>query len=105
MYCNKALFEVLTFFYAKIYIGLRFSFYLRRNKANSPGFPYCQYENIDIQPQQMNDDECLAEFRVKRPELNALAEVLIIPGRFRCPNGTVASGFEALCCIILRRFS
>ena len=42
----------------------------------------------------MNDDECLAEFRVDKSELNALAETLIIPDQFRCPNGTVASRFE-----------
>ena len=42
----------------------------------------------------MNDDEYLAEFRVNLSELYMLAEVLRIPERFHCPNGTIASGLE-----------
>jgi hypothetical protein len=48
----------------------------------------------------MNDDECLAEFRVNLSELKALAEALRIPEHFICPNGTVATGIEGLCVVL-----
>ena len=104
MYCNKVLFEVSAFLFRQKYISAQdFHFIYEATKRTSPEFPYWQYENIDIQLQHMNDYECLAEFRVNRSELNALAETLMIPGQFRCPNDTVASGFKGLC-IILRHF-
>jgi hypothetical protein len=105
MYCNQALFEVAAFLFKQKYVSAQdFHFIYEATKRTSPEFPYWQYENIDIQLQHMNDDECLAEFRVDKSELNALAETLIIPDQFRCPNGTVASRFEGLC-IILSRFA
>ena len=52
----------------------------------------------------MNNDECLAEFRFGLAELPILAEVLRLPNRFVCPNGTVASKMEGLC-IVLKRFA
>ena len=53
-----------------------------------------QWQYNDIKFQHMNDDECLADFRVNRSELNALAETLVIPGQFCCPNGMIASGIN-----------
>ncbi len=103
MYCNQALFEVAAFLFTQKYVSPQdFHFIYEATKRTSPEFPYYQYENIDIQLQHMNDDECLAEFRVDKSELNALAETLIIPDQFRCPNGTVASRFEGLCTILSR---
>ena len=46
----------------------------------------------------------MAEFRVNLSELYVLSEVLRIPERFHCPNGTVASGPEGLC-VVLKRFA
>ena len=89
MYCNKALFEVSTFLFTQKYVSAQdFHLIYEVTKRTSPEF-------IDFQLQHM---------RVNRSELNALAETLMIPGQFPCPNGTVASGFEGLC-IILRRFA
>ena len=36
--------------------------------------------------------------------VDVLAEVLRIPERFHCPNGTVASGLEGLC-VVSKRFA
>ena len=105
MYCNKALFEVSEILFMQKYISAQdFNFIYEATKRTSPEFPYWQYENIDMQLQHMNDDDCLAEFRVSRSELDALPKALMIPGQFRCPNGTITSGLEGLC-IILRRFA
>ena len=105
MYCNKALFEVSAILFTQKYLSAQdFHFINEATKRTSPKFPYWKYENIDIQLQHMNDDECLAEFMVNRSELNAVAKAMMVPGQFRFPNGTIASGFEGLC-IVLRRFA
>ena len=41
----------------------------------------------------MNDDECRADFRVSLSQLSILDVALRIPGKFTCPNGTVATGY------------
>lgn len=43
-------------------------------------------------------------YRVNKSELSALAEELLIPDQFCCPNGTVASGVEGLS-ILWQRFA
>ena len=73
-------------------------------RQKPPEFPYSQYEHVDAQLQQINDDECLAEFWVNILELYVLAKVLRILERFHCPNGPVASGLEGLC-VVLKRFA
>ncbi|XP_068677291.1 uncharacterized protein [Montipora foliosa] len=52
----------------------------------------------------MNDSECLAEFRVKKRDLQILAEALQIPDSFTCYQRSVVSGMEGLC-ILLRRLA
>lgn len=105
MYCNQSIFEAAALLFIQECITeeeLLVIYELTRRK--SPEFPYWQYEHIDVQLQNMNDDECLAEFRVNLSELKALAEALRIPEYFTCPNGTVATGIEGLC-VVLRRFA
>ena len=105
MYCNKAIFEAAAVLFTQECISEEdFLVVYELTRRKSPEFPYWQYEHIDAQLQQMNDDECLAEFRVNLSELYVLAEVLRIPERFYCPNGTVASGLEGLC-VVLKRFA
>ncbi|XP_068690859.1 uncharacterized protein [Montipora foliosa] len=52
----------------------------------------------------MNDSECLAEFRVKKRDLQILAKALQIPDTFTCYQRSVVSGMEGLC-ILLRRLA
>ena len=52
----------------------------------------------------MNDSECLAEFRVKKRDLQILAEALQILDSFTCYQRSVVSGMEGLC-ILLRRLA
>ena len=50
----------------------------------------------------MNEDECLAEFRVRKHDLNVLREVLQIPNEVKCPQRTPCPGLEALCILLNR---
>ena len=52
----------------------------------------------------INDAECLAEFRFRKHDLPLLAEVLQILDSFTCYQRTESSGIKALC-ILLRRLS
>lgn len=52
----------------------------------------------------MEDDECLAEFRVKKRNAPALAEALQIPDCISCNQRGKAEGTEALC-MLLKRFA
>ena len=68
----------------------------------NPDFSYENYGRLDLQ--DMNDSECLAEFRVKKRDLPLLAEALQIPDSFTCYQRSVVSGMEGLC-ILLRRLA
>ena len=50
----------------------------------------------------VNDAECLAEFRAREHDLSLLAEVLQIPHSFTCQQRTVSKGMEALCILLIR---
>ena len=57
---------------------------------------YSSYPLFDVD--DMEDDECLAEFRVKKRDIPALAEALQIPDWISCNNQrSNAEGTEALC--------
>ena len=45
----------------------------------------------------MEDNECLAEFQVKKRDIPALAEALQIPDWISCNQRSKAEGTEALC--------
>ena len=71
----------------------------------SPKNPDFSYENFGrFSLDDINDAECLAEFRFRKHDLPRLAEVLQIPDSFMCYQRTVSSGMEGLC-ILLRRLS
>ena len=71
----------------------------------SPKNPDFCYENFGrYSLDDINDAECLAEFRFRNHDLPFLAEVVQIPDSFTRYQTTVSSGMEALC-ILLRRLS
>ncbi|CAL8382674.1 unnamed protein product [Gadus morhua 'NCC'] len=53
----------------------------------------------------MKDDECLAEFRVRKADIPLLVEALGIPTEFVCEQRSVVDGTEALCMLLKRRRS
>ncbi|XP_049900259.1 uncharacterized protein LOC126390142 [Epinephelus moara] len=50
----------------------------------------------------MEEDECLAEFRVRKCDLPVLADVLMIPDKFICDQRSVVGGMEGLCMLLKR---
>ena len=52
----------------------------------------------------MEDNECVAEFRVKKQDLETLAMALQIPASFKCHQRRQIDGMEGLC-MLLRRFA
>ena len=68
-------------------------------------FPYEDYNRFNLD--EMDDSECLTEFRVKKHDLLDLAAALQIPNQFVvfvCHQRSVADGMEGLC-MLLRRLS
>jgi len=75
-----------------------YEFYSSKN----PDFPYDSYPAFDLD--EMEDAECLAEFRVHKRDIHILANYLQIPGTFVCQQRSVCDGIEGLC-MLLRRVS
>ena len=72
------------------------------NRSTNLDFPYEQYRLFDLD--DMQNDECLAEFRVRKNDLFFLADVLGIPDQFILEQRSVVRGMEALC-MLLKRLS
>ena len=70
--------------------------------SKNPEFPYKEYADFCLE--DMDEAECTAEFRFHKEEIPLLAEVLQIPEKFKCYQGTVCEGTEALC-MTLRRLA
>ena len=62
--------------------------------AKNPDFSYENFERFSLD--DINDAECLGEFRFRKPDLPLLAKVVQIPDSFMC--------YQVLC-ILLRRLS
>ena len=72
-------------------------FYSYYHSVN-PEFPYSNYSPFCLD--ELNEDECLAEFRVRKHDLNLLREVLQIPNEVKCPQRTPCPGLAALCILL-----
>ena len=71
--------------------------------SKNPDFPYASYSLFDLQ--DMEDSECLAEFRDDKRYIPVLADALQIPApTFRCRQRSVCEGIEGLS-MLLRRIS
>ena len=77
-------------------------FFMTLTHSQNPDFPYeCSGEfNVN----DMDDSECLSEFRFHKSDLSVLSEALHLPNYFICQQGTICDGIEGLC-IALRRFA
>ena len=70
--------------------------------SHNPEFPFNSYTRFDLE--QMDESECLAEFRVKKQDIGILADVLQIPAIIRSQQRTTCNGIEGLC-MLVKRFS
>ena len=68
----------------------------------NPDFPHSSYARFDIE--NIDETECLAEFRVRKQDIPVLANVPQLPVNIRCPQRTICDRIEGLF-MLLRRFS
>ena len=72
------------------------------NQSSNPNFPYWEYQRFNIE--SMSDDECKAEFRFLKRDIQLLHDKLQLPQELVTANGSKFDGIEALC-ILLRRLA
>lgn len=72
------------------------------NNSKNPDFPYQNYEHFDLE--ELDESECLAEFRFRKRDIPLLAEAMRLPDSYTCEQGTVCDGIEGLC-LLLRRLA
>ena len=68
--------------------------------SRNPDFAYDLYDRFDLD--NMNDDECKAEFRVRKRDLPTLAQALRIPRSFQLSQRSVVDGMKGLCMLLKR---
>ena len=72
------------------------------NTSKNSDFPYESYGKFDLN--DVDDSECLSEFRFRKSDLPVLSEALHLPYHFTRKQGAICSGIEGLR-IALRRFA
>ena len=65
------------------------------HRSKNPEFPYKHIAEFNLE--DMDEFECMAEFRCQKSDIETLGELLRLPQRFICPRGSVWSGIEGLC--------
>ena len=70
--------------------------------SRQPDFPYDNYEPFDLD--ELDESECVAEFRFKKRHVRKLLEVLQIPDPIICDQRSICDGIEGLC-MLLKRMS
>ena len=73
-------------------------FYFSKNTD----FPYDSYTPFDLE--ELDESECLAEFRFRKRDMPRLYNVLQIPDTLTCNQRSVCDGVEGLC-MLLKRMS
>ena len=71
-------------------------------RSKNPDFPHSSYARFDLE--NIDETECLAEFRVQKQDIPVLANVLQLPMNIHCQQRTICDRIEGLC-MLLRRFS
>ena len=72
------------------------------NRSRNPEFPYNKDEVFHLE--SMNESECKAEFRFEKEDIVPLLDVLALPDKFVCNQGSKCSALEGLC-ILLKRLT
>ena len=72
------------------------------NRRNNLNLPYWDYPRFVLD--NLENEECISEFRFEKNDIYFLSEVLEIPKFVVCYNGTKVAAVEALC-IFLKRFA
>ena len=87
--------KLLLFLYATESISDEEFFTLYESySSKNPDFPYSAYPKSDFD--QIDESECLVEFRVRKQDITLLADVLQLPVTIRCHQRTTCDRTEAL---------
>jgi hypothetical protein len=70
------------------------------HRSTNPEFPYKHIAEFNLE--DMDEFECMAEFRCQKSDIETLGELLRLPQRFICPQGSVC--IVGLC-ICLKRLA
>ncbi|XP_068734110.1 uncharacterized protein [Montipora capricornis] len=70
--------------------------------SKNADFPYDSYTPFDLE--ELDESECLAEFRFRKRDIPRLYNVLQIPDTLTCNQRSVCDGVEGLC-MLLKRLS
>lgn len=70
------------------------------NTSKNPEYPYWDYKRFCLE--EKDDAECKTEFRFEKSDIPLLVEVLGVPEKMKCKQGTVCEGTEALCMLLKR---
>ena len=60
--------------------------------------PRFSYARFDLQ--NIDEAECLAEFRVQKQDIPVMANVLQLPVNINCPQRTICNTVEGLCMLL-----
>ena len=71
-----------------------------RNTSENLDFPYDSYNRFNLE--DINEAECIAEFRFEKRHILQLEEVLQIPALMKCNQRSVFTGTEGLCLLLKR---
>ena len=96
---NKTL--LLAAFCSKTINDTEFFLLYDINSCSNLHLPYWKYDHFSLE--DMNEDECKAEFSFLRKDIYTL-HIMNIPEMFTCYNGVTVTGIEGLC-ILLKRYS
>ena len=67
------------------------------NLSKNPCFPHGNYSRFALE--DVDEEECLREFRVRKGDIPRLANFLVLPEIFKWKQRTVAEGIEGLCVV------
>jgi hypothetical protein len=68
--------------------------------SKNPDFPYELYPDFNLH--DMDEDECLAEFRFRKQDILILAKNLQIPQSLLCEQRSMCDGLTGLCMLFKR---
>ena len=73
---------------------VEFMVLLADNNSREP-YPFWKFEKFNLDA--LDDDQCRTDFRFQKADLDILMNVLQIPEKITCSQGTTCYGIEGLC--------
>ena len=95
----KATREAVLFAYCEEWLDdVEFLLLDELNTSENLDFPYDSYDRFNLE--DIDEAECIAEFRFEKRHILRLEEVLQIPALMKCNQRSVFTGTEGLCLLL-----